>query len=102
MFDFEFKPVITEYQAEILTDKQGRQFTALFPEGITQPVQYSTGVKAHAIYLSQHQLSPYERIKEYFTDQLSLPISVVRFTILMLKLMIACKKREHLMPSNKN
>ena len=75
VFDVEFKTVITEYQAEILTDKQGRQFTALFPEGITQPIQYGTGVKAHAVYLSQHQLLPYGRITEYFADQLSLPIS---------------------------
>ena len=30
---------------------------------------------AHAIYLSQYQLLPYERIKEYFSDQMGIPIS---------------------------
>ena len=75
VFDLEFKVIVTEYQAEIVINEQGQKFTASFPEGVTQPVQYGVGVKAHAIYLSQHQLLPYERIREYFTDQLSLPIS---------------------------
>ncbi len=40
-------------------------------------LSYSDGpsVKAHAIYLSQYQLLPYECIKEYFGDQFGLPLS---------------------------
>jgi len=38
-------------------------------------VQYGVGVKAHAVYLSQYQLLPYNRIEEYFADQLGMPIS---------------------------
>ena len=36
-------------------------------------------VKAHAVYLSQYQLLPYNRIEEYFCDQLGIPISAGRF-----------------------
>ena len=34
-----------------------------------------TGLKAHAVYLSQFQLIPYNRIQDYFADQLYIPIS---------------------------
>ncbi len=76
VFDIEFNTIITEYQAQILEDEHGNRHTAAFPDGITQAVQYGSGVKAHAVYLSQYQLLPYERIREYFADQLQLPISV--------------------------
>ena len=74
-FDIEFKTVVTEYQAQILADEQGNRYTAEFPKQVTQAAQYGEGVKAHAVYLSQYQLLPYERIREYFADQLQLPIS---------------------------
>ncbi len=47
----------------------------LFPEGINSPIQYGIGVKAHAVYLSQYQLLPYNRIEEYFADQLVISVS---------------------------
>ena len=75
VFDIEFKTVVTEYQAQILADEQGNRYTAEFPKQVTQAAQYGEGVKAHAVYLSQYQLLPYERIREYFADQLQLPIS---------------------------
>jgi hypothetical protein len=32
-------------------------------------------VKAHSVYLSQYQLIPYNRVQEYFADQLQIPIA---------------------------
>ncbi len=75
VFDIEFNTVVTEYQAQILEDEHGVRHTAAFPDNVTKWVQYGAGVKAHAVYLSQYQLLPYDRIKEYFADQLNLPIS---------------------------
>ena len=46
-----------------------------FPPGVTKAVQYGTGLKAHAMYLSQFQLIPYNRIKDYFADQMQIPVS---------------------------
>ena len=80
--DIDISRVVTEYQAQILVDEQGKRFVADFPDGVNSSVQYGNGVKAHAVYLSQYQLLPYKRIEEYFTDQLGIPISsgtLVRF-----------------------
>lgn len=73
--DIEFKRVVTEYQAQILENEFGKRFIAPFPDGVNSRIQYGNGVKAHAVYLSQYQLLPYERIREYFTDQLDIPLS---------------------------
>jgi transposase len=73
--DIEFKRIVTEYQAQILENEAGKRFTAPFPDGVNSRIQYGNGVKAHAVYLSQYQLLPYERIREYFTDQLDIPLS---------------------------
>ena len=76
VFDLKIEVEITEYQAEILQDASGKKFVAPFQNEVTHPVQYGAQVKSHAVYLSQYKMLPYERIREYFTDQLSLPISV--------------------------
>lgn len=39
-------------------------------------MQYGNGVKAQAVYLSQYQLIPYQRVQEQFQEQFQLPISV--------------------------
>lgn len=75
LFNIDITRVITEYQAQVLTNEQGKRFIAPFPEGITKSVQYGKQIKAHAVYLSQHQLLPYKRIQEYFADQLAIPLS---------------------------
>lgn len=75
IFDLEITRIITEYRAQILQGTDGKRYTAVFPEGINSRVQYGNNLKAHAVYLSQYQLLPYERIREYFSDQLSIPIS---------------------------
>lgn len=75
VFDIEIRKIVTEYQAQILQNEYGKKITAPFPKHVNSRVQYGNGVKAHAVYLSQYQLLPYERLREYFTDQLGIPIS---------------------------
>jgi transposase len=48
---------------------------ASFPQGVSKAAQYGTGIKAHSVYMSQFQLIPYNRIQDYFADQLGIPIS---------------------------
>ncbi len=52
VFDLEISRVVTEYRAQILEDENGNRFTADFPTGVNQPVQYGATVKAHAVYMS--------------------------------------------------
>lgn len=75
VIDIEFKQVVTEYQAQILENESGKRFVAPFPDGVNSRIQYGNGLKAHAVYLSQYQLLPYDRIREYFSDQLGIPLS---------------------------
>ena len=75
VIDIQFSRVVTEYQAQILEDQFGNRLVASFPEGITNPVQYGVSVKAHAVYLSQFQLIPFERIQAQFADQYDMPLS---------------------------
>ncbi|MDD4073405.1 MAG: transposase, partial [Desulfobacterales bacterium] len=75
MFDIDIKRVVTEYRAQVLEDDKGNQFIAPFPEGVTKAAQYGTSLKAHSVYMSQFQLIPYNRIQDYFADQLNIPIS---------------------------
>lgn len=75
VFDIDISRVVTEYRAQVLEDEGGNRFVAPFPNGVAKAVQYGTGVKAHAVYMSQFQLIPYNRIQDYFSDQLHMPIS---------------------------
>ena len=75
VFDIDISRVVTEYRAQMLEDDSGNRYVACFPEGVTKSVQYGPGLKAHAVYLSQFQLIPYNRIQDYFADQLHIPIS---------------------------
>ena len=75
VFDIDISRVVTEYRAQVLEDQIGNRYVAPFPEGVTKAVQYGTGIKAHAVYLSQFQLIPYNRVADYFADQLHIPIS---------------------------
>jgi len=75
VFDIKISTEVTEYRAEILEDEDGNQFVAKFPAGVTRPVQYGASVKAHSVYMSQQQLIPYDRIRDYFSDQCGIPLS---------------------------
>jgi transposase len=66
---------VIEYRAEILQDAQGNQFVAEFPIGVTRPAQYGASVKSQSVYMSQQQLLPYDRIRDYFGDQCGIPLS---------------------------
>lgn len=75
VFDIRISCEVTEFRAEILEDQDGNRFVAEFPKGVTQPTQYGSGVKAHAVYMSQFQMLPYDRISDYFADQMGMPLS---------------------------
>jgi transposase len=75
VFDIDIRRVVTEYRAEVLVDEAGNRFIAAFPEAGTYAAQYGNGVKAQAVYLSQYQLIPYQRVQEQFQDQFQLPVS---------------------------
>ena len=79
VIDILISRVVTEYRAEIVEDARGKQFTALFPPGVTRPVQYGKDLKAQSVYMSQHQLVPYDRIQDYFSDQCGISISTGSF-----------------------
>jgi len=42
---------------------------------VKKAAQYGNGVKAHSTYMSQSQLIPLGRVKEYFNNQMGLPLS---------------------------
>lgn len=76
VFDIQICRWVTEYQAEILIDKvTGKRYVAPFPEDVSKAVQYGKQLKAHAVYMSQYQLIPYNRVQEFFADQMGIPIS---------------------------
>jgi len=75
VIDIRITQFVIEYRAEILEDAHSRQFVAQFPAGVSRPAQYGKGVKVQAVYTSQQQLIPYDRIRDYFWDQCGIPIS---------------------------
>ena len=75
VFDIEITRLITEYRAQVLVDENGKRFIARFPKGVTKAVQYGGSLKAHAVYMSQYQLLPYNRVAEYFSEQLNISLS---------------------------
>jgi len=75
VFDVLISLFVKEYRAEIIEDEFGEQWVAQFPEGVTQAAQYGNLTKASAVYLSQQQLIPLDRVRDYFEDQAGIPIS---------------------------
>ncbi len=45
------------------------------PPGVSRPVQYGANLKANAVYMSQYQLIPYDRVRDHFQDQVDIPVS---------------------------
>ncbi len=79
VIDFKVSINVTEYRAQVLVDTEGNRYVANFPAFVTRPVQYGPKTKASAVYMSQYQLTPYNRIEDYFSDQLGLNISTGSF-----------------------
>lgn len=75
VIDIRISKVVTEYRAQILADIDGNRYVAPFPEEVRQDVQYGAGVKSHAVYMSQFQLLPYQRIQDYFHEKMYIPLS---------------------------
>ena len=75
VFDFEVLVSVTEYQAEILEDADGKRYVATFPPAVTKAVQYGPGIKANAVYMTCFQMSSLARVEDHFKDQLNLPVS---------------------------
>jgi transposase len=75
VFDIDISAVVTEYQAQVLINEQGKRFVAPFPEGVTRPAQYGPGIKANSVYMSMFQLIPYNRVEDHFLEQMGIPIS---------------------------
>ena len=75
VIDIDISRFVTEYRAQILEDDQGKRFVAPFPDRVNRPVQYGLNLKANAVYMSQFQLIPYDRIRDHFQEQLHIPVS---------------------------
>lgn len=75
LIDIDISRFVTEYRAQVLEDEQGNRYVAAFPQGVNRPVQYGYHLKAQAVYLSQFQLIPYDRVRDYFHDQIQVPLS---------------------------
>ena len=75
VFDVLISLFVKEYRAEIIEDEFGEQWVAQFPDGVTQAAQYGNLTKASSVYLSQQQLIPLDRVRDYFEDQAGIPIS---------------------------
>jgi transposase len=71
VFDIDISTIVTEYQAEILENENGKKFKASFPKEVNSKVQYGLGVKANSVYMSQYQLIPYNRVEEHFDEQMN-------------------------------
>lgn len=76
VIELEISRIVIEYQAQILENEKGKRYVAEFPESISRPIQYGQSIKSHSVYLSQFQLLPYERVADYFGNELQIPISV--------------------------
>ena len=75
VIDIDISRIVTEYRAQILVNEKGERFVAPFPDKVTRPAQYGVSVKSHSVYISQFQLIPYNRVEDYFRNEIQIPIS---------------------------
>jgi transposase len=67
---------VQEHQVQTVSCPHCQQQTrGSFPVGVHAPVQYGSGVRGLAVYLSQYQLLPLQRTGELLADLLQAPVS---------------------------
>lgn len=67
---------VTEHQSEIkICPHCGTRNKGIFPEAVSQPVQYGARLKSHASYFNNYQFIPLQRTCEIFKDLYGCPIS---------------------------
>lgn len=75
---FDLPPVkvdVTEHQIHQVRCPCGKIHRSQFPADVGAPVQYGPGVKALAVYLTQHHMLPVARTGQLLSDLYGLPIS---------------------------
>ncbi|CAN5851014.1 hypothetical protein BH18ACT7_BH18ACT7_22760 [soil metagenome] len=70
------KPVCIEHRVYRKTCTCGHNTEGNFPSTLTAKVQYGPNAEALSGYLHARQYLPYQRMKEFFTDVMCLPVSV--------------------------
>ena len=71
------KPVmeVDEYQSEVKQCFCGWVNTGCFPDGVKAPAQYGPHIRTLAVYFSNQQLMPQDRLQQIFADIFGLDIS---------------------------
>jgi len=75
VIDLKISRHVIEYRAEIVRNDIGQEYRADFPGEVTRPVQYGANLKAHAIYMSQFQLIPYDLVTQQINDNTEINLS---------------------------
>ena len=70
------KPECIEHRVYRKTCICGHNTQSDFPSNLTAKVQYGPNVESLTGYLHARQYLPYQRMKEFFTDVMNLPVSV--------------------------
>ena len=70
------KPVCTEHRMYRKICTCGHNTEGNFPSTLTAKMQYGPNTEALSGYLHARQYLPYQRMKEFFTDVMCLPVSV--------------------------
>jgi len=66
---------VTEHRVQIARCRCGKQHSGVFPEGVSQAVQYGPQVRATTVYLTQYQQLPVARTAQALKDLFGLPMS---------------------------
>jgi transposase len=66
---------VTEHRVQIAQCRCGKQHSGMFPQGVSQAVQYGAQVRAAAVYLTQYQQLPVARTAQALEDLFGLPVS---------------------------
>ncbi len=66
---------VTEHRVQIAQCRCGKRHSGVFPEGVSQAVQYGAQVRAAAVYLTQYQQLPVGRTAQALTDLFGLRVS---------------------------